>query len=121
VNGTQHVPSKLWRRTLDDLSRAYDGAILSLEVVGKDVGAQPEVIDQALRGLTSDRGGVTIRFAKSAGSHLAHLIAQPCDLRIVESDEGAVMAVEIEESEGTHTLLHFRSPSRPDVFDPAVE
>jgi len=24
---TQHVPADLWRRTLDDLSRANDGAI----------------------------------------------------------------------------------------------
>jgi hypothetical protein len=38
---TQHVPSDQWRRTLDDLSRAYDGAIVSLEIVGNDVGAQP--------------------------------------------------------------------------------
>ena len=118
---TQHVSSDQWRRTLDDLSRAYDGAIVSLEIVGKDIGAQPEVLDQPLRGLSSDRGGVTIRIAKPAGIQLEHLIAHPTDLRIVESDEGAVMAVEIEESGGTHTLVHFRSPARPELFDPAVE
>jgi hypothetical protein len=118
---TQHVPEKLWRSTLDGLSRAYDGAIVSLEVIGNDVGAQPEVLDQPLRGLSSDRGGVTIRIAKPAGVQLEHLIAHPTDLRIVESDEGAIMAVEIEEKEGTHTLVHFRSPTRPELFDPAVE
>ena len=57
---TQHVPAALWRRTLDDLSRAYDGAIVSLEILRNDVGAQPEVLDQPLRGVSSDRGGVTI-------------------------------------------------------------
>jgi len=118
---TQHVPSSLWRKTLDDLSRAYDGAIVSMEVVGDEVGAQPEVIDQPLRGLSSDRAGVTIRFAKPHGIHLEHLIAHPSDLRIVESDEGAVLALEIAQLEGTHTLLHFRSPSRPELSDPAVE
>jgi len=117
---TKKIPTDLWRRTLDDLSRTYEGAIVSLEVLGNEVGAQPEVLDQPLRGLSSDRGGVTIRFAKPAG-HLEHLIAHPSDLRIVETDEGAVMAVEIEEREGTHTLLHFRSPARPEMFDPAVE
>jgi hypothetical protein len=55
---TQHVPAGLWRRTLDDLSRAYVGAIVSLEIVGDDVGAQPEVLDQPLRGLSSHRDGV---------------------------------------------------------------
>ena len=117
---TQHVPNNLWRRTLDDLSRAFDGAIVSLEILGNDAPGQAEVLDQPLRGLSSDRSGVTIRFAKPAG-HLEHLIAHPTDLRIVETDEGAVMAVEIEEREGAHTLLHFRSPARPEMFDPAVE
>lgn len=115
------MPAALWRTTLDDLSRAYDGALVSLEILGNDFGAQPEVLDQPLRGLSSDRSGVTIRIAKPAGIQLEHLIAHPTDLRIVESDEGAVMAVEIEELEGTHTLVHFRSPSRPEIFDPAVE
>jgi hypothetical protein len=118
---TQHVPSDQWRRTLDDLSRTFDGALVSLEIVGNDVGAQPQILDQPLRGLSSDRSGMTIRFARPTGAHLEHLIAHPSDLRIVESDEGAVMAVEIEEREGTHTLLHFRSPVRPELLDPAVE
>lgn len=86
---TQHVPADLWCRTLDDLSRACHGAVVSTEILGgDDVGAQPEVLVQSLRGLSSDRGGVTIRIAKSAGIHLEHLIAHPNDLRIVESDEG---------------------------------
>ncbi|HEX7832814.1 MAG TPA: DUF5335 family protein [Thermoanaerobaculia bacterium] len=117
---TQHVPWTRWRETLDDLSRTYDGAIVSLEIVGDDVGAQPEVIDQPLRGLSSDRSGVTIRIANSTGN-LEHLIRHPRDLRIVETDEGAVMAVEIEENEGLHTLVHFRSPAIPELLDPTME
>ena len=53
--------------------------------------------------------------------HLQRRVAHPRDLRIVETDEGAVMAVEVEETEGTSTLVHFRSPMRPEIFDPAVE
>jgi len=118
---TKRIPANLWRRTLDDLSRTYDGAEVSLEIVGNDVGAQSEVIDQPLRGLSADRGGVTIAIEKPAGIHLQHVIAHPSDLRVVESDEGAVIAVEIEEREGTHTLVHFRWPIRPELLDAAVE
>jgi hypothetical protein len=110
---TRHIPSESWRGKLDELSRAYDGALVSLEIVGSEIGAQPQVLDQPLRGLSADRSGMTIR----TGMHLEHLIAHPSDLRIVETDEGAVMAVEIEECEGTHTLLHFRSPIRPELLD----
>ena len=118
---TKNVPFNLWRTTLDDLSRAYDGALASLEIVSSEVGAANEVVDQPLRGITADGDGVTIGFASPAGLHLQHRIDHPRDLRIVETDEGAVMAIELEEKEGTNTLLRFRSPMRPEIFDPAVE
>ena len=118
---TRNIPSGQWRQTFDDLSRAFDGAMVSLEIVGKEFGAQPEVVDQSLRGISSDRSGVTIRVARPRTMHLEHRVPRPKEVRIVETDEGAVMAVEIEENEGTHTLLHFRSPARPEMFDPAVE
>ena len=118
---TRHVPSKQWLRTLDDVSRTYDGAIVSLEIVGDDVGAQPEFLEQPLRGISADRGGVTIRIARPGGLHLEHLVAHPSELRLVETDEGALVAVEIEEQGGMHALLHFRSPARPDALDAGVE
>jgi hypothetical protein len=31
------------------------------------------------------------------------------------------MAIEIEDRGGMHSLLRFRSPMRPEIFDPAVE
>lgn len=118
---TKNIPSGQWRQAFDDLSRAFDGAIVSLEIVGDEIGALPEVIDQPFQGISSDRSGVTIRVATPRTTHLEHRLANPKEVRIVETDEGAVMAVEIEENEGTHTLLHFRSPARPELFDPAVE
>jgi hypothetical protein len=113
---TRTIPHESWRQELDDLSRAYDGALVSIEVVGDEFGAQPEVIDQPLRGISADRSGVTISIAQ-----LDHYMPHPRDVRIVTEDEGAVVAVEVEESGGTNTLLHFRSPARPEIFDPAVE
>ena len=118
---TKNIPSAQWRQTFDDLSRAFDGVLVSLEIVGDEIGAQPQVVDQSLRGISSDRSGVTIRVARPRTMHLEHRVPNPKEVRIVETDEGAVMAVEIEENEGTHTLLHFRSPARPELFDPAVE
>lgn len=62
-----------------------------MEIVGEEVGAQPEVIDQPLRGVSSDRSGVTIRIAKPGGIHLEHLVVYPTDLRMAESEEGDVL------------------------------
>ena len=118
---TKNIPATQWRQTFDDLSRAFGGAVVSLEIVGDGIGAQPEVVDQPLEGISSDRSGVTICVARPRAMHLEHRVPRPKEVRIVETDEGAVMAVEIGENEGTYTLLHFRSPARPELFDPAVE
>jgi hypothetical protein len=95
--------------------------LVSLEVVGGDVGAETEVRDQPLRGMSSDTTGVTVQIENAGGLRLDHRISEPQKLRIVETDEGAVMAVEIEANGGLHSLVRFRSPMRPEIFNAAVE
>jgi hypothetical protein len=118
---TRQIPVPDWRQTLDDLSRSFSGALVSLEVVGGEVGAEEEVRDQPLRGLSSDRTGVTVQIEKVGGFHLDHRIAHPQKIRIVETTEGALIAVEIEDSGGIQNLVRFTSPARAEIFDRAVE
>ena len=118
---TRQVPFPEWRGTLDELSRSFSGALVSLEVVGGDVGAEEEVCNQPFRGITSDRSGVTVQIEKAGGIHLSHRIAHPEKLRIVESTEGSLIAVEIEDRGGVQNLVRFLSPARAEIFDPAVE
>ena len=118
---TRHVTSAEWRATLDDLSRSFSGALVSLEVVGGEVGAEEEVCNQPLRGITSDRSGVTVLIEKTGGLNLSHRIAHPQTLRIVESTEGSLIAVEIEDGGGVQNLVRFLSPARPELFDRSVE
>lgn len=118
---TKHIQAADWRQTLDTLSRSYDGALVSLEIVGGKVGAEEEIHDQPLRGISSDRSGMTVQIERPGRLYLDHHVAHPETLRIVETDEGAVMAIEIEDVEGMHSFLRFRSPMRPEIFDPAVE
>jgi len=118
---TKHVPVSQWRTTLDELSRTYEGMPVSLEVVGGDVGAEEEVCDQPLRGITFDSTGVNVMIEKRGGIHLDHRVPRPQILRVVETDEGAVLAVEIEADKGMYSLVSFRSPIRPEVLDRPAE
>lgn len=118
---TKQIPMADWRRTLDDLSRSYDGALVTLEILGAEVGAQQEVHDQPLRGITSDPSGVIVQIEQAGGLYLDHRIAHPQALWIVENEESAVMAIEIEDDGGMRSLVRFRSPVRPKILDPAVE
>jgi hypothetical protein len=118
---TTKITHEQWQQTLDELSRVYDGALVSLEILGDEIGAQPQILQQPLHGVTVDHGLIEVHFAKAGGSHLCHSVAHPLELRMVATDEGALVALEIEELEGTHTLLHFTHPMLPELLDPAVE
>jgi Family of unknown function (DUF5335) len=118
---TKQIPITDWRRTLDALSCSHDGALVSLEILGGEVGAEEEFHDQPLRGITSDRSGVTVQIEKLGGLRLDHRVADPQKLRIVETDEGALIAIEIEDGGGMYSLVRFCSPVRPEILDPAVE
>jgi hypothetical protein len=106
---TRQIDSANWRRTLDGLSRSYEGALVSLEIVGGEVGAETECREQPLRGITSDSSGVTVQIEKEGGIRLDHHVTRPQKLRVVETEDGAVIAVEIEDAEGLHSLVRFRS------------
>ena len=118
---TRQISKQEWRSTLDSLSRTYAGSIVSLEVAGGEVGAEEQLRNQPLRGITSDRSGVSVIVEKKDGIHIGHRIAQPEIVRLVETSDGSVMAVEIEETDGTCSLIRFRSAVRPEVLDAAVE
>jgi hypothetical protein len=118
---TKQIQTADWQHALDTLSRSYTGALASLEIVGGEVGAEEEILDQPLVGLSADRSGVTFQFERAGRLHHDHHVAHPEALRIVETDDGAVIAVEIEDVDGVHSLLRFRSPVRADLLDPVVE
>ena len=53
---TIDVPQQDWTRTLDQLSAVHDGWLVSLDVVGPLLGAQPQIRDLPLRGITAETG-----------------------------------------------------------------
>ena len=118
---TRHIPVDEWRSALDRISHTYEGSVVSTEIVGGNVGAQEQVHEQPLRGITSDRSGITLSFEKKGGLRLDHCIAHPRAVRIAETEDGRIIALEIEDDVNTHTLVKFRSPMRPELLDPSVE
>jgi hypothetical protein len=118
---TRRVPAAMWRTTFDDLSRSFAGAVASLEIVGGGLGAEEDVREQPLLGISSDRSGITVQFEKKGGIRFEHRVAEPTMVRIVTSNEGAVVAVEIEDRSGIENLVRFRSPARPEALDRGSE
>jgi hypothetical protein len=114
------IPNQSWRRSLDCLSRAYVGAMVSVEVEHPDFGCHAEVRTQPLSGITADRSGITVHIAHGR-THVDRTIAHPSAVRFTESGEGALTGVEIDGRDGARTTVRFRSALHADLLDPAVE
>lgn len=118
---TRQIPEKEWRSTFDSLSQSYAGSLVSIEIAGGDVGAEEQMRNQPLRGITSDRGGVSVIVEQKNGLHFGHRIAEPEIVRLVETSDGSVMAVEVEDIDGTCSFIRFRPAVDRESLDAAVE
>jgi hypothetical protein len=85
-------------RALDVFGAVDDGWLISLDVLSDTLGAQPEVTNLPLVGVTvrSRRGSqVIVAAARSADDHITHTIQAPRRVWIERTDDGADVAVEL--------------------------
>ncbi len=118
---THTISPQKWQSTFDSLSRIYDGATASVEILSPDIGAQMEVEDQPLRGISYDASGIEIHFATRDGRHLVHRIPHPKQVQIEEGEGGLLAALQIESTDDPRAVLRFRSPVAAKLLPSSVE
>jgi hypothetical protein len=118
---TVAIPRADWRVKLDEFSTAHDGWRVSLELFDEEIGAQPEIDDLPLRGVTAELSerDSTITIAAEGTNHeqITHVIHMPIDVRLEQNDQGADMALEIEAKDHGKAILRFTSPALPETVD----
>ena len=103
---TREIPRAEWRGYFDDFSRAIPDLVATVEVLGKEVGAQVEAASSRLTGITYDDGddivviGVDVR---DAHEDLEHIVYHPQKIALVE--EGDVKTFDFEDADEVQTLL----------------
>ncbi len=107
---THTISQSQWKSTFDSLSRVYDGSTASVEILETDLGAQFEVEDEPLRGISYDSSGIALHVSTHDGRHLVHHIAHPKKVQIEEDDAGLIAALDIASDQDPHTIVRFRSP-----------
>jgi Family of unknown function (DUF5335) len=121
---TIEVPREAWARRLNEFTAIHDGWLVSLEVTGPEIGAQPQVDNLPLLGVSADRvdhdGSIAISVARSGAEHLTHIIRDVRHVAIEQTDEGADMAMQIEAGDGTIAILRFRAAALPETVDGLV-
>ena len=121
----REIPREEWAEYLDGFSRQHEGWLVTVEVLGEEIGAQVEAEEMALAGVTADlKGGgedvISIILGKGTAERVTHNVTQPTHLRIEQAEDGADMALQIESGGGPTTLLRFRSAVLPETVDGVV-
>jgi hypothetical protein len=109
---THEIPKQDWRSTFDELSLTHAGAVVSVEILSPVSGADFEVLELPLTGMSLDRRGreaaLAITMARGAQTHVTHVIERPMRIFIERTDDERDVSLQVIEADGTKTVVRFR-------------
>ena len=117
---TTEIPRADWSRIMAEFSAAHDGWLVSLDILSPDIGAQPDITELPLAGITFEdirAGTVTISAGRSAVPEITHTIQAPNHIWVERTDAGADAALAIESADGAKSILRFRTAALPEIVD----
>jgi hypothetical protein len=114
---TIEIPRETWVDQLNEFTTLHEGWLVSIDVLGQEIGAQAEINNLPLLGVSADRidhdGTIAISVARSTTEHFTHLISAVTRIYVERIDDGAQAALRIDSLDGTTTILRFRAPVLP--------
>ena len=122
---TREIPRENWNSFFDTFSRQHEGWLATLEVLGRDLGAQEEAHELPLEGVsissgTNEAETIAISIGKTPENHISHTVLKPTHVWIEQTQDGADAVLEIESEDDSKTLLRFRSSVPPELVDGVV-
>jgi hypothetical protein len=114
MNATaQQVPQENWGTFFGDVSRLYEGWSTSVEVLAGKLGDHPAMdglplqeIDYETQG--SQAGDIRIEAGDAGTAFDAHVVHHPRAVRVLVSEPGSEVNVELEAADGTTSIVHLR-------------
>ena len=108
---TTEIPRDAWDQFFNQFSQDHDTHIVAVEVMGREIGAQIEGRSLLLSGISpadDKRDSIALSFDSLDGDeHLTHMVNKPTHVWIQRSEHDADEALEIEDADGTRTLVRF--------------
>ncbi len=119
---TREVPRREWPEFFGTFSRDHQSWRMTLEVLGPDVGAQVEVQDQPLAGITAqlEKRGRDVIAITFGHQEFTRMVEKPKRIWLRTAGDGTDEALEIECASGPATLLRFRGPILLEAVDQAL-
>jgi hypothetical protein len=114
----QEIHPNQWIPFLAQFTRENRGAHARLEIVGSstDIGYGVETEDRPFEGVSADiKNGertVWVAFGSRAENHMTHGIRSATAIRVLPPAESTGAVLEIEDSDGTKTILELSHPEQ---------
>ncbi|MCI0660218.1 MAG: DUF5335 domain-containing protein [Acidobacteria bacterium] len=109
---TRLIPREQWIEFFNDFSKQHEGWIVTLEVLGSDLGDQEETSKLPLVGISADlkdnESRIEIIVGGRPDAHLTRIIDSPKHVWLKHPEEVGHETVEVESEDATMTLLSFR-------------
>ena len=118
---TQQIPHYEWTQFFDEFSWQHQSWLVTVEMLGRDIGHQVQVRNLPLEGITVEpneigEDEITIIAGSRPDAHISHTIRTPRHVWLKQNDEGADEALEIESFEGI-ALVIFRAIALPEMLN----
>lgn len=121
---TVEIAREAWAQRLNEFAAIHAGWLVSLDVLSPEIGAQPEIRNLPLIGVSSDLidhdGTIAVFVARSASEHLTHVVHAVRRIYVERTDDGADAALQMESADGSRTILRFRAAVLPETVDGVV-
>lgn len=108
---TRDIPREQWVRFFDEFSRRHEGWVVTLEVIGLDIGDQEEANGLPLVGVSADlkdrENRIEIIVGGRPDADVTRFITTPKSVWVKESKMPGDEALEVESEDGTKTILNF--------------
>ncbi|HLF82777.1 MAG TPA: DUF5335 family protein [Blastocatellia bacterium] len=117
---TQEILRDEWALYFEEFSRRHQGWLVTVEILGLDIGDQVQVRNLPLEGITvetnDDGDEMTIIAGSRPDARISHTICAPLRVWVKQNEQGADEALEIESPAGA-VLVRFRSAVLPELVD----
>lgn len=110
---TNEIPKQVWSLYLDEIADRMEGHAVRIELVGRDIGAQPLTRVMSLRGIELvEKGSAqgTIELELGEEGQFDHLVLHPKRVFARSARGGEVESLDIEDENDTKTLITFDHP-----------
>ena len=119
---TKEIPRNEWQEFFNIFSRQHEGWLVTLEILGSEIGAQVEEHGLPFEGIVDEENAVQgheilMMFGAKRDDHITHSISNPATVSLEQTDERADAALAIKSADGVTALLRFRSAVLPEMVD----